>query len=166
MTATLRTTKYMRYTLPDGIAGKETNINEYFKTVEAQHWQLKHYLNYRLKNERVILPWVQIYEDWLHSLKSIRKTNHKGIPGCVSSLCNELLNVTNSFEGASVLESCIQWYNKFYERNFDLLFAERVRQLETDILHYNFSSQKMAELTNGSGEVNSELSKVGDRRNE
>ncbi|CAG8752031.1 15901_t:CDS:2, partial [Rhizophagus irregularis] len=124
MTATLRTTKYMHYTLPDSI-GEETIVNEYFKKVEAQYWQLKHYLNYRLKNERVIIPWVQIYEDWLQSLKNIRGTNHKGMPGCVSSLCIELLNVTNSFEGVSVLESCMQWYNKFYERNFELQFAER-----------------------------------------
>ncbi|CAG8702429.1 9041_t:CDS:2, partial [Funneliformis caledonium] len=159
MTATLRTTKYMHYTLPDNI-GEETIVNEYFKKVEAQYWQLKHYLNYRLRNERVIIPWVQIYVDWLQSLKNIRETNYKGIPGCVSSLCIELLNVTNSFEGVSVLESCMRWYNKFYERNFVLQFAERVRQLETDILHCNFSSQRMAGLTNERGLVEPQSSMI------
>ncbi|CAI2193086.1 1932_t:CDS:2, partial [Funneliformis geosporum] len=127
MTATLRTTKYMHYTLPDSI-GEETIVNEYFKKVEAQYWQLKHYLNYRLRNERVIIPWVQIYED--------------------------------CFEGVSVLESCMRWYNKFYERNFELQFAERVRQLETDILHCNFSSQRMAGLTNERGLVEPQSSMI------
>ncbi|RIA85618.1 hypothetical protein C1645_830510 [Glomus cerebriforme] len=91
---------------------------------------------------------VQIYEDWLQSLKNIRGTNHKGIPSCVSSLCIELLNVINSFEGASVLESCMRWYNKFYERNFELQFAERF-----------LYSQRMAGLTNEFSEVNSGSSK-------
>lgn len=87
-------------------------------------------------------------------LKALRKQIIK-VPGYISSLCVELLDATNSFEDASDLESCMQWYIKFYGRDVDLQFVERVRQLETDILYCNFSSQKMAELTNWSGEANS-----------
>ena len=56
----------------------------------------------------------------------------------------------NTFEGSAVLESCQQWYDTFYERNFDLQFAERVKQLEKSILNVEkdiFSSQKMTELS-------------------
>ncbi|PKY27508.1 hypothetical protein RhiirB3_390352 [Rhizophagus irregularis] len=77
-------------------------------------------------------------------LKALRKQIIK-VPGCISSLCDELLDVTNSFEDASDLGSCMQWYNKFYGRDFDLQFVER----------------KMAELTNWSGEANSGSSERG-----
>ncbi|RGB39161.1 hypothetical protein C1646_664841 [Rhizophagus diaphanus] len=83
------------------------------------------------------------------------------VPGYISSLCDELLDATNSFGDASDLESCMQWYNKFYGRDVDLQFVERVRQLETDILYCNFSSRKMAELTNWFGEANSGSSEKG-----
>jgi len=95
-----------------------------------------------LKNESTILPWLTVYEDWARSLRIIENNTYKNIPGCICSFCHELLNINNTFEDSAALKSCQQWYDNFYERNFDLQFAERVKQLEENI----FSSQKMSEL--------------------
>ncbi|RGB22513.1 hypothetical protein C1646_54219 [Rhizophagus diaphanus] len=137
MTAVLRTNKYLQFFVPEELEG----VNYYFKEVEAQNWRLKHYLNYRLENDNIILAWTTVYKDWKESLEIISKNNYKNIPGCICSFCTDLLDI-NTFEGSSVLSCCMDWYTDFYDRNFDLQFADRIQQLETTI----FSSQKMAEL--------------------
>ncbi|CAG8552548.1 15680_t:CDS:1, partial [Gigaspora rosea] len=58
----------------------------------AQNWQLKHYLNYHLKNENS-LTMVEGYEDWKRSLEIVKK-----VTGCISFFCHELLNIDNTFE--------------------------------------------------------------------
>ncbi|CAI2188362.1 7205_t:CDS:2, partial [Funneliformis geosporum] len=145
MTAVLRTNKYFNFV----VSNREEDVNDYFMKVEAQNWQLKHYLNYRLKNESIILPWLTVYEDWKRSLGIIKNNTYKKVPGCISGFCNELLNIYNTFEGSIVLKSCEQWYDTFYERNFDLQLAERIKELEKSILDVEkdiFSSQKMTNL--------------------
>lgn len=47
MTVILRSKKYSNYLIPV----KEKDINDYFKKVKAQNWQLKYYLNHHLKLE-------------------------------------------------------------------------------------------------------------------
>jgi len=73
MTTILRTKTYLHFKLSDS----DKNINDYFRKVEAQYWQLKHYLNYHLENKNVIPSWTEIYEDWQNALKIIKKTNLK-----------------------------------------------------------------------------------------
>src|SRR5688572_27562404 len=120
MTATLRSNTYSKYLAPE-----ELDVADYFKEVEAENWKLKHYLNYRLENENVIPPWLTFYNDWKSSLEIIKKTNNKKIPVSVCSFCEELSNV-NTFEGSSIVKSCMEWYDEFHDRYFDLQLAERV----------------------------------------
>ncbi|PKK67892.1 hypothetical protein RhiirC2_782937 [Rhizophagus irregularis] len=51
MTAVLRTNKYLQFFVPEDLEG----INDYFKEMEASNWKLKHYLNYHLENDDIIL---------------------------------------------------------------------------------------------------------------
>ncbi|CAI2182668.1 12333_t:CDS:2, partial [Funneliformis geosporum] len=145
MTAVLRTRTYLNFKVSDN----DKDVNDYFREVEAQYWQLKHYLNHRLENENVIRPWTEIYEDWRKSLEIIKKNKYRKIPDCVCALCNDLLDISETFEGDSVLQSCKRWYNTFYDRNFDFQLAERGQELETSIMQQEeraFSSQKKSEL--------------------
>ncbi|CAG8795525.1 33962_t:CDS:2, partial [Gigaspora margarita] len=112
--------------------------------VEAQNWQLKHYLNCRLKNENITLPWLKVYEDWKRSLKIIKNNTYKKVPDCISSFCHELLSIDNTLEGSAILKSCEQWYDDFYERNSDLQLAERVQQLEKKHIEQNADGTSMS----------------------
>ncbi|CAI2182601.1 12389_t:CDS:2, partial [Funneliformis geosporum] len=121
MTAVLRTRTYLNFKVSDN----DKDVNDYFREVEAQYWQLKHYLNHRLENENVIRPWTEIYEDWRKSLEIIKKNKYRKIPDCVCALCNDLLDISETFE------------------------AERGQELETSIMQQEeraFSSQKKSEL--------------------
>ncbi|CAG8635478.1 9546_t:CDS:2, partial [Funneliformis caledonium] len=112
--------------------------------VEAENWKLKHYLNYRLENENVIPPWLTVYNDWESSLEIIKKTNNKKIPVSIRSFCEELSNV-NTFEGSSIMKSCMEWYDDFHDRYFDLQLAERAQYIERNI----YSSQKVSKWLRG-----------------
>ncbi|CAI2185254.1 3502_t:CDS:2 [Funneliformis geosporum] len=74
----LRSTTYLRFVSPNF-----EGVHIYFKNVEAQNWQLKHYLHYRLKQDNVILSWMDVYDDWKKSLNVIIKNSTKKIPGSV-----------------------------------------------------------------------------------
>jgi hypothetical protein len=58
------------------VSGKY-NICTYFKEVEVKFWQLKHYLGFRLKDYKIILPWPAIYNDWQTLLDHIIKNYFK-----------------------------------------------------------------------------------------
>ncbi|CAG8551763.1 10049_t:CDS:10, partial [Dentiscutata erythropus] len=131
MTSVLKSLKFLEFKVIT--SGKTSYF--YFKEVSAQHWQLKHYLSFRLKNDETILPWSTIYNEWQQSLEFISKNLNKTIPGCVSSFCVELLKICDTFE-------------EFYQRSIDLQIAERRRLLETTI----FSEQKFTEFLQASGQ--------------
>ncbi|CAG8694273.1 40613_t:CDS:10 [Gigaspora margarita] len=144
MTAVLRSLKFLEFK----VSILERIPYSYFKEVSAQHWQLKHYLSFRLRNDETILPWSKIYNEWRQSLEFISKNLNKTIPGCVSSFCAELLKICDTFEGDIVLRSCEKFYEEFYQRSIDLQIAERRRLLETTI----FSEQKYTEFLQASGQ--------------
>ncbi|KAF0367611.1 hypothetical protein F8M41_013544 [Gigaspora margarita] len=137
MTAVLRSTSFLNYKIPG-----EEKVHNYFKIVEARYWQLKHYLSLRLKTDEHILPWNTVYNDWQQSLGFIIKDYAKKVPNSVSSFCNDLYNVCDTFEGSTVRQSCEKFYHEFYQRNIDLQIAERHRLLETTI----FSERKFTEF--------------------
>ncbi|RIA85177.1 hypothetical protein C1645_782445 [Glomus cerebriforme] len=137
MTANLRSIKYLEFKVP---ADKDSHV--YFKKTEAQYWQLKHYLSFRLKTDEKVLPWTAVFDDWKKSLSLISKDSVKKIPGCISSFCNDLYNICNTFEGSIVQKSCEDLYNEFYERNLDQQITERIRQLDLTI----FSDRKFSEF--------------------
>ncbi|CAG8467813.1 9165_t:CDS:10 [Funneliformis caledonium] len=110
MTATLRSKIYNRFLAPD-----ELNVNDYFKKVGAQDWRLKSYLNYRLETENITPTWTDVLNGWKDSLEAMINTNHIRVPNSVKHFCKELLNF-NTFEGETVLERCMKWYNNFYEQ--------------------------------------------------
>ncbi|CAG8505214.1 11468_t:CDS:2 [Dentiscutata heterogama] len=144
MTVVLRSLKFLEFK----ISTSEKIPYSYFKEVSAQHWQLKHYLSFRLRNDEPILSWSTIYNEWRQSLEFISKNLNKTIPGCVSSFCVELLKICDTFEGAMVLRGCEKFYEEFYQRSIDLQIAERRRLLETTI----FSEQKFTEFLQASGQ--------------
>nr|CAG8542006.1 5713_t:CDS:2 [Entrophospora candida] len=140
MTAILRSTKYLQFKVPSTFQG----VHSYFKEIEAQNWQLKHYLSFRLSNDIIIMPWSTVVVDWENSLSRISKNNtkHSLIPSSITTFCSELISIKNSFEGKSVLEHCKNFYDEFYDRNIDLQFSERIEKLERTI----FSSNKVTEV--------------------
>lgn len=137
MTAVLRTKTYLGYTISE-----ENLTHIYFKAVEAQFWQLKHYLWFRLKSDQTILPWSTVYNDWQKSLNLIAKNSIKKAPGCITVFCKDLLEICETFEGSAVKQSCEELYNEFYQRNLDKQISERIRQLDLTI----FSKRKLSEL--------------------
>jgi hypothetical protein len=145
MTAVLRSRLHLNYLVPV----KEKDINDYFKKVEARNWQLKHYLNHRLKTESEIQTWVTVYDDWMRSLRIINENKFRNAPSSICAFCHELLKISNTYEGSLVLKTSMKWYEDFYEQNFNLQFTERTKQLEEDILEAEkniFSNHKIAEL--------------------
>ncbi|CAG8615310.1 25321_t:CDS:10 [Dentiscutata erythropus] len=142
MTAVLRSKKFLEFKVPTS-----ENTHCYFKKIPAQHWQLKHYLSFRLKSDESILPWSTVYDNWQKSLDFIAKNSNKKFPGSISSLCIELRNICNTYEGSIVIENCEKLYEEFYQRNIDLQIAERLRLLDTTI----FSEQKFSEFLRTSG---------------
>ncbi|CAG8596480.1 9915_t:CDS:2 [Ambispora leptoticha] len=116
MTAVLRNTNLLSYKIPD-----DEKTHEYFKKVEARYWQLKQYLDFRLKADASILLWSTVYNDWKQ----------------------DLYNICDTFED---VQSCEKFYNEFYQRNIDLQFAERRRLLESTI----FSERKFTEFLEAS----------------
>ncbi|RHZ72312.1 hypothetical protein Glove_243g9 [Diversispora epigaea] len=137
MTAVLRSTHFLSYKIPD-----EEKTHEYFKKVEARYWQLKQYLDFRLKTDASIVPWSTVYYDWKQSLIFIFKDYAKNVPSSISSFCRDLYYICDTFEGVIVRQSCEKFYNEFYQRNIDLQLTERRRHLESTI----FSEQKFTEF--------------------
>ncbi|CAG8453334.1 776_t:CDS:10, partial [Ambispora leptoticha] len=119
----------------------ELNVHDYFKKTDAQEWRLNNYLNYRLETENEIPTWTDVINVWKNSLETMIQTNHKKVPASVNSFCKELINFS-SFEGESILKSCMEWYRDFYERYCDLQLAERAQRLEKNI----YSSQGVSKL--------------------
>ncbi|CAG8486415.1 2537_t:CDS:2, partial [Funneliformis caledonium] len=158
MTAVLRSKTYLDFKVPNK---KYTYV--YFKMVEAQFWQLKHYLGFRLKNDDIILPWSVVYDDWQVSLNRIAQNTIKKIPGCITVFCKELLNICNTFEGSEIRQRCEELYDDFYQRNLDKQIAERIRLLDTTV----FSEHKFSEFLRASSKKrtgeNNEASSSGKR---
>ncbi len=143
MTAVLRTKIYLNYKVPN-----EYDTFAYFKIVEAQFWQLKHYLGFRLKTDKVILPWSTVYNEWQKSLNLIAKNSIKKSPGCITVFCKDLLEICETFEGSIVRQKCEEWYNEFYQRNLDKQVAERIRELDLNILSEHKSSELFRNASN------------------
>ncbi|CAG8499081.1 5819_t:CDS:10 [Funneliformis mosseae] len=99
---------------------------------------------YRLETENITPTWTDVLNGWKDSLEAMINTNHIRVPNSVKHFCKELLNF-NTFEGETVLERCMKWYNNFYERYCDLQLAERVQHIEEKI----YSSQKLSEMLQG-----------------
>ncbi|CAG8658021.1 10211_t:CDS:2 [Funneliformis caledonium] len=135
MTATLRSTKHLQFVSPNF-----EDVHFYFKNVEAQNWRLKHYLHYRLKQDKSILSWMKVYDDWKKSLNVIIKNGTKKIPGSVRTFCADLLDIDETFEGSVVLQSCKDIYEDFYDQNLEIQISDRVQELEKSL----FSSQKIS----------------------
>ncbi len=135
MTATLRSTKHLQFVSPNF-----EDVHFYFKNVEAQNWRLKHYLHYRLKEDKSILSWMKVYDDWKKSLNVIIKNGTKKIPGSVRTFCADLLDIDETFEGSVVLQSCKDIYEDFYDQNLEIQISDRVQELEKSL----FSSQKIS----------------------
>lgn len=121
---------------------EEYHTHSYFKRIEANFWQLKHYLNFRLKNDEIIVPWNIVYDDWKSSLNLISRSSIKKIPSSITSFCKELLEICETFEGSAVRQSCEEFYNEFYQLNLDKQITERIKVLDTSI----FSDRKSSKL--------------------
>ncbi|CAG8729044.1 23028_t:CDS:2, partial [Gigaspora rosea] len=132
MTAVLRTKIYMGYKVLE-----EYNTHIYFKSEEAQLWQLKHYLGFRLKFDDPILPWSNVYEDWQNSLNLIAR--QKKIPGCITVFCKSLLELSNNFEGSIIMIAFKGLYDDFYQKNQDKQISERIRLLDSIFSERKFS---------------------------
>ncbi|CAG8771904.1 477_t:CDS:1, partial [Funneliformis caledonium] len=100
MTAVLRSKTYLGYKVPE-----ENHTHSYFKVVEAQFWQLKHYLGFRLNSDELIIPWSTVYDDWQKSLNLIAKNCIKKAPGCITVFCKDLLEIYETFEGSIIRQS-------------------------------------------------------------
>ncbi|CAB4443696.1 unnamed protein product [Rhizophagus irregularis] len=98
---------------------EEYHTHSYFKRIEANFWQLKHYLNFRLKNDEIIVPW------------NI-----------------ELLEICETFEGSAVRQSCEEFYNEFYQLNLDKQITERIKVLVTSIFSDRKSSKLLRNASN------------------
>ncbi|CAG8621377.1 1146_t:CDS:10 [Ambispora gerdemannii] len=161
MTAVLRTKAYLGYTVPE-----ENNTHIYFKKAEAQFWKLKHYLEFRLKSDEIILPWSTVYNDWQNSLNLIAKNSIRKAPGCITIFCKDLLEICKTFEGFTIRKSCEELYNEFYQLSLDKQISERIRLLDSTI----FTERKFSEfLRNASskkriGEDNEEASSSSEKR--
>jgi hypothetical protein len=127
MTAVLRSKTYLGYKVPE-----KYHTHSYFKVVEAQFWQLKHYLGFRLNSDESIVPWSTVYDNWQKSLTCITK-NIKKAPGCITAFCKDLLEICETFEGSIIRQSCKDLYGKFYQRNLDKQISERIRLLDSTI---------------------------------
>ena len=135
MTAALRTSKFLGFK----IHSEETNVHDYFTKTEARYWQLKHYLNFRLKEDEKISPWNTVNDDWQRSLLFIFKDYGKKVPPCVSSFCKELYNISNTFEGAIVRESCEISMKNFTKRtSIGRLQKGSVNSIQQYFLKINF----------------------------
>src|SRR5437763_7727346 len=84
MAAMLRSTMFLHYKVPT-----REKVHEYFKNVGARHWQLKHYLSFRLKTDEQLLPWNTVYNDWQQSLVFIFKNYTKSVSNSISKVPNE-----------------------------------------------------------------------------
>ncbi|CAG8634550.1 3235_t:CDS:2, partial [Diversispora eburnea] len=137
MTAVLRTKAYLGYTVPE-----ENNTHIYFKKAEVQFWQFKHYLEFRLKSDKIILPWSTVYNDWQKSLNLIVKNSIRKTPSCITVFCKDLLEICKTFEGYAIKKSCEKLYNKFYQLSLDKQISERIRLLDSTIFteQYNIDN--------------------------
>ncbi|RGB30810.1 hypothetical protein C1646_671405 [Rhizophagus diaphanus] len=131
----LRSKTYLGYKVPE-----ENYTHSYFKVVEAQFWQLKHYLGFCLNSDELIIPWSTVYDDWQKSLNLIAKNCIKKAPGCITVFCKDLLEIYETFEGSIIKQSCEDLYGEFYQRNLNKQISERIRLLDSTI----FSERKFS----------------------
>jgi len=154
MTAVLRSSKFLDFKFNFNVEKKY--VNGYFRKTEARYWQLKHYLNFRLKKDERISPWNTVYSDWRQSLLFIFKDYSKRVPNCVSSFCKELYYLCDTFEGTTVRMSCEKYYEEFYQANLDRQIAERIRQLDSTIFLERKFSEHLRNSSNKRSMVDDE----------
>ncbi|CAG8711227.1 2253_t:CDS:2, partial [Acaulospora morrowiae] len=137
MTAVLRSNKFLDFKVPLS----ENVPHLYFKEVEAQHWQLRHYLSFCLKNDDPILPWSEVYYKWNRSVEFIAQNCTKNYPGSICGFCIELQNICETHEGMIINKYCKKMYEKFFQQNANLPSVERCRFIDSTI----FSEQPQIE---------------------
>ncbi|CAG8675782.1 2772_t:CDS:2, partial [Acaulospora morrowiae] len=126
MTAMLKSEQYSNFVSPN-LKG----VHSYFKTKEAQDWRIKNYLVFCLEEDKLILPWAVVYDDWQRSLKILVKASAKQIPGSVRAFCADLIKIDSTVEGIIVLETCKNLYKGFRDQFLDLEIDARIQKLET-----------------------------------
>ncbi|CAG8609649.1 18794_t:CDS:10 [Acaulospora morrowiae] len=137
MTAILRSNKYSSVKAP-----KAYNTHIYFRNVEAEFWQLKNYLDFRLKNDSKISPWDVVFDEWQSSLDILTNDFLGKFPLSIITFCRELHDISKSFEGHVVELTCKDIYTDFYKLNADKSIIERIELVGSSI----FIERTLSEL--------------------
>ncbi|CAI2187712.1 3692_t:CDS:2 [Funneliformis geosporum] len=138
MTTTLNSSTHLNFVSPN-----YEGVHSYFKKVEAQNWQIKHYLSYRLKEDEIILPWTAVYDDWQKSLNVLVKNRTKQIPGSVHGFCSNLLEIDD------ILKDSKDLYEEFHEQYLNLQISERIQLVDKSLFSSLMVSKHFRKVTSG-----------------